>query len=223
MERGAWLTQRRAAVRAAYDAEAPSYADDLYPADMQRRFVDRLLTTCPPGGLVLDAPCGTGRYFAQVVASGRRVVGIDQSAGMLEVARARGIAAALYRTGLQELDLDGRFDGVMTIDAMENVAPEEWPSVLANLHRAMQPTGHLYLTVEEVADAEIDASFDDLRRRGLPTVRGEVIEGDVAGYHFYPARDRVAAWLAAEGLEVVADATEPQDGWAYWHLLLRST
>jgi len=38
------------------------------------------------------------------------------------------------------------FDAVMTVDAMENVPPEEWPLVLANLHRAVRPGGYLYLT-----------------------------------------------------------------------------
>ena len=110
----------------------------------------------------------------------------------------------------------------MTVDAMENVFPEDWPGVLANLRRALRPGGHLYLTVEEIDEAEIDAAFADLTPAGLPAVRGEVIEGDVAGYHFYPGRDRVARWLADEGLEVVEQDTEPQDGWAYWHLLLRA-
>ena len=41
----------------------------------------------------------------------------------------------------------------MTIDAMENVTPEDWPPVLANLRRAVRPGGHLYLTVEEADEA----------------------------------------------------------------------
>jgi hypothetical protein len=102
------------------------------------------------------------------------------------------------------------------------VFPEEWPLVLANLHRAVRPGGHLYLTVEEVDEAEIDEAFAGLRARGLPAVRGEVIEGDVAGYHFYPGRDRVSRWLDAERLDVVEQDTKAHDGWAYWHLLLRS-
>ena len=100
MERQAWLMERRAAVEAAYDAEAADYDEHPYPVEMQRAFVSRLLATCPPGGLVLDAPCGTGQYFALVAAAGCRVVGIDQSAGMLEQARARGIAGrARTRSG----------------------------------------------------------------------------------------------------------------------------
>jgi SAM-dependent methyltransferase len=171
---------------------------------------------------VLDAPCGTGQYFGIVAAAGRRVVGIDQSAGMLEQALARGIAAAVHRVGLQELAFEGEFDAAMTVDAMENVPPEDWPRVLANLRRAVRPGGHLYLTVEEVADEEIDEAYATLAARGLPVVRGEVIEGDVAGYHYYPGRERVLGWLAAEALAIVEEATEPQEGWAYWHLLLRS-
>jgi hypothetical protein len=30
---------------------------------------------------------------------------------------------------------------------MENVPPEQWPLVLANLHRAVRPGGVMYLTV----------------------------------------------------------------------------
>lgn len=220
MDRGTWLAERRAAVMADYDAEASVYDDDPYPVDAQRRFIARLLGTCPAGGVVLDAPCGTGQYFAQVAAAGRRVVGIDQSAGMLEQARALGVAAELHQIGLQELVFEHEFDAVMTVDAMENVFPEDWPLVLANLHRAARPGAHLYLTVEEIEAAEIDAAFEDLMARGLPAVHGEVIEGDVAGYHYYPGRDRVRGWLADEGLGIVAEDTQQLDGWAYWHLLL---
>src|SRR4249919_1179287 len=116
IERQAWLMERRAAVEAAYDAEAADYDDNPYPVEMQRAFVSRLLATCPPDALVLDAPCGTGQYFPLVAAAGCRVVGIDQSAGMLDQARARGIAVELRQIGLQELPFEGRFDAVMTVD-----------------------------------------------------------------------------------------------------------
>jgi ubiquinone/menaquinone biosynthesis C-methylase UbiE len=221
MDRTTWLEDRRAAVVAQYDDEAATYEDDSYPVEEQHRFVDRLLATCPPGGVVLDVPCGTGPYFAQVAASGRRVVGADQSAGMLDAARDRGIADALHQVGLQELAFGHEFDAVMTIDAMENVFPEDWPLVLANLHRAARPGAYLYMTIEEVDDALIDAAFAELQVRGIPAVRGEVVEGDTAGYHYYPGRERVRGWLEADGLAIVEEATTEYDDWAYWHLLLR--
>jgi SAM-dependent methyltransferase len=220
-DRRTWLAERRAAVQAEYDVEAPDYDTQPYPTTSHVAFVERLLETCPAGGIVLDAPCGTGKYFDIVRAAGRSVVGIDQSAGMLAQARARSIAIRLEQVGLQELAFDADFDGAMTIDAMENVPPEDWPIVLANLHRAVRHGAHLYLTVEEIDDADIDAALVDSTSRGLPALRGEVIEGDTAGYHYYPGRDQVLRWLAAEGLDVVDEGFDQEDGWGYRHLLVR--
>ena len=219
MERVTWLAQRRAAVRAAYDAEAPTFQE--YPNSAQREWVDRLLSGCPPEGLVLDAPCGTGRYFPMVAAAGQRVVGIDQSAGMVIEAQRRGIAIATHQVGLQELEFVEEFDAAMTIDAMENVSPEDWPRVLGNLWRAVIPSGQLYLTVEETDDDVIGKAYDRMTAEGLPAVRGEVVEGDVAGYHYYPGREQVLRWIDETGWQLVDEGFSPEDGWAYRHLLLR--
>jgi hypothetical protein len=110
----------------------------------------------------------------------------------------------------------------MVIDAMENVAPEDWPVVLANLRRAIRPGGRIYLTVEEQDEPDIDAAYAGLVKRGVPAVRGEVVEGDVAGYHYYPGREQVFGWLAAQGLDIVDEGFDQQDGWGYRHLLLRT-
>ena len=93
MDRGQWIGERRAAVVAEYDPEAATYDRFPYPNEVHREWVRRLLLTCPAGGLVLDAACGTGQYFSVVAEAGLRVVGTDQSAGMLAQARARGIAS----------------------------------------------------------------------------------------------------------------------------------
>jgi SAM-dependent methyltransferase len=222
VDRGQWIGERRAAVVADYDADAATYDQFPYPNEVQREWVRRLLLTCPAGGLVLDAACGTGQYFSLVAEAGLRVVGTDQSAGMLAQARARGIALETHHVGLQELDFVGRFDAAMAIDAMENIAPEDWPVVLATLRRAVRPGGHIYLTVEEQDQADIEAAFAGLVRRGAPAVRGEVIDGDVAGYHYYPDREQVIGWTAAEGLDVVDEGFDQQEGWGYRHVLLRS-
>src|SRR6476659_9157739 len=220
MDREAWLRERRGAVMADYDADAATYDDSPYPTTSHTTFIDRLLASCPPGGIVLDAPCGTGQYFARIRDAGRRVVGIDQSAGMLAQARRRGLAERLEQIGLQELAFDAEFDGAMTVDAMENVPPEDWPLVILNLRRAVKPGAHLYLTVEEISDTDIDAAWAENLERGLPAVRGEVVEGDTAGYHYYPGRERVREWLTAEGLELLDEATDQEEGWAYWHLFV---
>jgi ubiquinone/menaquinone biosynthesis C-methylase UbiE len=168
MDRQTWLAERRSAVVAVYDDLAPAYDEHEYPSDLQREWVARVLRLMPPGGIVLDAPCGTGKYFAMVAAAGHQVAGVDQSAGMLAQARARGIAVQLEQAALQDLSYAHEFDAVITVDAMENIPPEDWPLVLANLHRAVRPGALMYLTVEEVDPAEIDQAFQAFPRGDCP-------------------------------------------------------
>ena len=177
-DRRAWLQERRAAVEAQYDAEAPDY--DQYPYDDDHRTASSC-SSCSRrvrrGGTVLDAPCGTGPYFELVTASGREVVGVDGSAGMLGQARARGVAIRLEHRGLQDLAFDAEFDGSMTIDAMENIPPEDWPLVLANLHRAVRPGAPPLPDGRKIEPVRDRCGVRDSRAKGLPAVRGEVIEG----------------------------------------------
>jgi len=224
MDRREWLAERRAAVEREYTLEAPTYDEGYDPATPEhRRFVARLIETCPSAGAVLDVPCGTGPYVGMVLDAGRVVVGADQSAGMLEQARAKYPDVRFEKIGLQELAFDGEFDAAMCSDAMENVPPEDWPLVLANLRRAVRPGGHVYLTVEEIDQQVIDAAFEELTAADLPAVYGEVVSGDTAGYHFYAVRDRIQAWLADAGFDMVESADEQLDGYGYRHLLLRSS
>jgi SAM-dependent methyltransferase len=221
VDREAWLRERRRTAEERHDTIHTFTYDDRYGeiGPTHRRFVADLLERCRPGGTVLDAACGTGKYFAMVLDAGRRVVGTDQSTGMLARARARFPGVPLERVGLQELAFDAEFDAVMCIDAMENIPPEDWPRVVANLRRALRPGGHLYLTVEQVDDEELDREFADATARGLPVVRGEESRD---GYHYYPSRAQVGHWMEEGMLVVVAEDDSPGDGYGYLHLLART-
>jgi SAM-dependent methyltransferase len=217
VDRRAWLQERRRVTTERFDTlHAPTYDQQEWAAisPTHRRFVDQLLQRCPPGGRILDAACGTGKYFGMVLDAGRQVVGTDQSAGMLAQARAKYPEVPTERVGLQELAFDGEFDAVMCVDAMENVFPEDWPPVLANLRRALRPGGHLYLTVELIDEQELERVFAEAVAGGLPVVRGEHTSRG-GGYHYYPSMEQVAAWVRDAGLEPLEDGV----GDDYYHLL----
>ena len=225
MDRQAWLEERRAAVELDYSRDAPNYDTDLYQiSEAHRQFVTRVVDACPPGGVVLDIPCGTGRYFELVVAHGRRVVGADQSAGMVEQARARGLADSVEQTGLQELAHLATFHGVLCIDAMEHVPPEDWLRVVHNLSLACRDGGLVYMSLEVLADQEahLHRALTDALAKGLPAARGEDVAEDTGGYHFYPADEQIREWLDAARMQIVEDRTAMTYGdWGYRHLLLR--
>ena len=47
------------------------------------------------------------------------------------------------------------------------------------------------------------------------------MEGDVAGYHFYPTRDRVRGWIASADMAITEERYErAEDDWGYRHLYL---
>ena len=222
MDRPTWLREQRLRAENDYDTRySATYDTDAEPmTSIHRRFVRRVVRASPVGGTVLDAACGTGKYFGIVLSAGRKVVGVDQSVGMLDQARAKFPAAELIKSSLQELDLEPDFDGLLCIDAMENVPPEDWPAVLANLHRVLHPDGLLYLTIEEHDQADIDAANADGIARGLPLVPGEILFHGT-DYHFVPTRSQVGAWISDEGLAIIDQADSPGEGYSYWHLLMR--
>jgi SAM-dependent methyltransferase len=217
--RRAFLDARRTSARERFDADlAPSYDaswGDIAPSHV--RFIGRLLDLVSEGGLVLDVPCGTGKHWPQVLESGRHVIGLDQSAGMLEAARTKHPQVPAALGGLQELAYRDAFDGVMCIEGLEYLGPEDWSSVLEGLRRAARPGAPLYLTVEQADPGHLAAALVTARDAGYPVVPGEDFDPEGGGYHFHPGTDRVHAWAEDAGLAIIEEA-EADD---YLHLLLR--
>lgn len=214
--RRAFLDARRTSSRERFDAlHAPTYDADwgaISPGHAAA--IGTLLERTRESGTVLDAACGTGKYWPSILATGRTIVGVDQSAGMLDVARRKHPDVPVARVGLQELRFDALFDAVLCVDAMENVGPEDWPVVLRRLAAAARPGAPLYVTVELADPVEVARAVAAARAAGHPVVEGEVYDG--VGYHYYPPRRRVLDWLGASGLAVADERVADE----YWHLHL---
>lgn len=223
MDRRAWIAERRRLAEERFDTlYSPTYDRDDVPITLtHERFMTLMLEQCPLGGRVLDAACGTGKYFAMILEAGCQVVGIDKSAGMLAVANAKHPEVTTEKTGLQELAFSAEFDAAICVDAMENVFPEEWPLVLANLRRAVRPGGQVYLTVETIDEREIAEVFEQAAAQGLPVVPGEHFHRG-GGYHYYPQIQQVTTWVSDAGLRVIEDGRSSGDGYGYYHVLARA-
>jgi SAM-dependent methyltransferase len=212
-DRRAFVAERRAASTHRFDhLHSPRYDENwgaISPSHAS--FVARLAGLVRQGGAVLDAACGTGKYWPALLAAGLQVTGVDQSAGMLAQARRKYPKVPVRVLALQDLaELPDRFDGLFCVDALEYVAPEDWPVVAAGLAAVLVGRAPAYITVE-LPDGPLPPPADP---RQLP---GEVTDG--GGYHYYPPRDQVRRWLAAAGFAV----TDEADADHYWHLLLART
>jgi SAM-dependent methyltransferase len=218
MDRRTWRKEKRRLAEARYDTlHSPTYDEDwgVTISATHERFLHHFLALCPLQALILDAACGTGKYWPMILDSGRKIVGIDQSQGMLNRARAKFPEMPIKKVGLQEMDYRSAFDGAICVDAMEFVFPEDWPLVLDNFRQALKPGSYLYLTVEMADEHEIERDFAAGQRLGLPLVYGE--SADENGYHYYPEIEQVEIWLALAHLRLIDKAT----GDEYHHFLVQ--
>jgi len=219
MDRAAWLKEMRRGCEKQYDSEAPVYDEDggVYSNIAHRQFLGEFLNLLPDNSMILDAPCGTGRYIPFLRRKTNLIFGIDQSNGMLEQARAKFPDVQFAKIGLQEMNFKDRFEGAICMDAMENVPPEEWPLVLSRFHRALKPEGYFYFTVETIEmtdENEIKQAYERAQQAGLPVVYGEW--PDQVPYHYHPTTQQVKDWTQEAGFEIIKDGNG--EIW-YYHVL----
>jgi SAM-dependent methyltransferase len=221
MDRITWLREMRRDCIEQYDRESALYDEQggMYSNITHQQFIQEFLGFLSPNSEVLDAPCGTGRYLPFLLEKGHSIVGMDQSQGMLERAKAKFPTVQFEKLGLQEMAFQEVFDGAICMDAMENVPPEDWALVLGNFYQALKPYGYFYFTVETLENAnedEIKQAFERAQQASLPVVHGEYPDEEV--YHYHPTQQQVREWTQQAGFEILKDG----DGeiW-YYHILVR--
>jgi SAM-dependent methyltransferase len=112
-----------------------------------KRYVELLAGRLAPGARVLDLGCGTGEPIARhLVGRGFRVVCVDESAAMLEIARRLLPGAEFIRADLCALELDEQFAAVVVWDSLFHVERGRHRSVFEKIAAWLPPGGLLLLS-----------------------------------------------------------------------------
>ena len=241
MERAKWLELMREKTEVLYDHFAPLYWDryGFSMSETHARYILKFLGQLPARSRLLSAGCGAGKYDGLLIEAGHTVLGIDLSEGMLRRARERYPGIRYEKKSLQEMDYQGEFDGVICVDALEHVFPEDWPVIMRGFREALKPGGVLYFTLDVSATDDLEEAYEKGRSQGLAVVFGELaadvdeayeivmamenmdIPGELADkavYHYYPSVDQVHQWLDQEKFSI--EAEEMGIKW-YRHFLVR--
>ncbi|RVU19576.1 class I SAM-dependent methyltransferase [Streptomyces antnestii] len=162
----------------AFDAIGSRY-DDAFPhKEGQLAAVDALLADLAPGSRVLEVGSGTGVPTSrQLVDAGHTVVGVDLSAGMLELARKNVPGAEFRQADLASLRPEvgeepgelGQFDAVTCFFTLLMLPRTEIPTALRLLRSMLRPGGRLALSMVEadLDDAEIPFLGHTIRVSGF--------------------------------------------------------
>lgn len=174
-------------VRRAYNVIGPAYAAAREGA-ASTPFLARLDWHLMPGSTVLDLGCGAGLPVdAWLLAAGHRVIGLDISDTMLEMAHTN-VPGAEYRLGDLAALRPGAFaaDAIVSFFALFHVDRRRHAEVLANWHSQLAPGGYLLLTTgctdwegaESFFGAEMYWSHFDVAayRRMLPGAGFRIVE-----------------------------------------------
>lgn len=112
-----------------------------------RKYVELVLRGLALGARVLDVGCGTGEPIARhMAARGFRVVGVDESERMLEIARRVVPGAEFVRADMCEMNLAGGFAAAIAWDSVFHVGRGRHHEVYAKLRGLLDPGGRLLLS-----------------------------------------------------------------------------
>jgi SAM-dependent methyltransferase len=152
------------------------YEENAEAFDQRTRDIDlsplyaHFLPLLPPGALILDAGCGTGRDGMEFAKRGFRVMAFDASRAMVHLASAR-IGRPVLHLSFRQLNFDHEFDGIWASASLLHVPKVDMPEVLDVLHHALVPGGVLYASFkrgegEGIRDGRFfnDYTEDELRR-----------------------------------------------------------
>lgn len=211
-ERAAKVNQLFAAIASRYDR-----INDLQSFGMHHRWKDRLVTLAAiqPGDLALDVCCGTGDITERLAATGAVATGLDFTAEMLEVARARSEVAQNAESSAQNSKpqtrnltyvqgdamklpfADDTFDAVTVGFGLRNLA--DWQVGLREMHRVAKPGGRLLVLDFGRPDNALWRTAYFAYLRMIVPVYGKVFCGNWSAYAYI--LESLQAYPAQRGVE----------------------
>ena len=172
-----------------YNRAAACY-DRRYTGGGPAGLAELARTCCRDAGYrpVLDVGCGTGRWTSEVVAAGRRAVGLDRSTAMLARASARLPTAEFVRGRAESLPFaSGRFGAVLGVYVIHHL--DDPARFVMEAARVLGRGGTLAVAALAPHDGQDDwylyDYFDGMR------------EADAGRY---PQTETIRDWMTAAGL-----------------------
>lgn len=189
-----------------YDRHAAAYDRQRSRKLMEAHWLDRLLSLLPATPSVLDIGCGMGEPIARhLIEQGCTVTGIDSSAPLIALCRARFPEQDWQVADMRELALGRRFDGLIAWDSFFHLTPDDQRRIFPLFHlHAAQGAALLFTSGprhgEAIGSFEGEllyhGSLDPAEYRNLLAENGfsvvdHVVEDPTCGGH--------TVWLARQG------------------------
>lgn len=219
------FTERKREVPSDFDAIAPSYdlLTGMNPGYHRHLRLSAARLGCAPDATILDLCCGTGisTEAVQDVYPRARIVGLDASRGMLEVARKKALLRGVRFVLGDAMDPRGaglteRFDGILMAYGIRNVPDPD--TCLVRLRDLLEPGARLALHEYSVSGSRRSRAIWDAVCWGIIIPGGAITARTTKIYRYlhqsvrrFDSVRELEARLRRAGFVDVH--SEPMDGW----------
>jgi SAM-dependent methyltransferase len=171
----------------AFDLIGKRYDESFVERDVQLAEGAWLIQQLPAGARVLDLGCGSGLPTArQLLDAGVEVVGVDESAVMLDLARQQAPGGQYLHQDLRDIDGLGEFDAVVAFFALLMLPRADIPPLLEQVRSRLRGPKLLLVSM-------VHGDFDSFPLSFL---------GVQTGVSAYPP-DKLREVVAGAGFEVL--------------------
>lgn len=131
-----------------YEKHARAWDEHRPRVFFEKAWLDRFITCLPPKGQVLDVGCGAGEPIAgYILECGFQLTGLDASSNMLDIAKSRFPLATWVNMDMRKLNMDEKFDGILSWDGFFHLTQEEQRKTLLLFANHLRANGVLLLTI----------------------------------------------------------------------------
>ena len=127
-----------------YNTNAHRFTSDTLDVEFSD-IQDSFLSQLPPGSLILDFGCGSGRDSRYFLQKGYRVEACDGSEEMVKAAT-RNAGIPVKKMLFSELNEENRYDGLFACASILHVPSKDLPDIFTRMKKAVKKGGILYVS-----------------------------------------------------------------------------
>lgn len=134
-----------------YNQIAEDWFQEHKVVDWWQKGVDKFISYFRPDSYILDVGCGPGIASKYLVGKGFKVLGIDISEKMIEIARREAAEANFSVMDIKEIDrLRESFDGILAKAVFLHIPKKEITGIFRKLKSKLKAGGYFYVAVKEI-------------------------------------------------------------------------
>jgi len=179
-------------LRKTYNKIAENWNQDHLKDDWWIEGTNKFIELVGGGKKVLDIGCGAALKSKLMVGKDLKVVGIDISEKMVELAQKTVPRGKFLVMDMEKIKLDEKFDGEYAQACLLHIPKKKAPEIIKKWVDLLKPKGYIYIAVKE-------------SNKGIDE---EIVKENDYGYEYerffsYYTEDEIEKYIKEAGLEVV--------------------